>query len=138
MTSFPIETVICGTAILLQQLLIGRARPFNNGEESMKKAFLAGAAAFVVFACGAAFAQTTIIIEPDQRARIHDYIVREHVAPVPLQDRVAVGAVLPPSVELVPVPPVWGPNLNRYGYVYWNDRVVLVDPETRQVIDVVA
>jgi uncharacterized protein DUF1236 len=104
----------------------------------MKQTLLAGAAAAVLLASGSAFAQsTTIIIKPDQRARIHDYVAREHVAPVPLQDRVVVGGILPPAVELMPVPQMWGPDLARYRYVYWNDRVVLVDPATRRVIDVV-
>jgi hypothetical protein len=103
----------------------------------MKHALLAGTAALIVLATSAVFAQTTIIIKPDQRARIHDYVVQQHMAPAPLPDRVVVGGILPPSVELAPVPDVWGPNLTRYRYVYWNDRVVLVDPATREVIDVV-
>jgi Protein of unknown function (DUF1236) len=103
----------------------------------MKKTLLAGAAAFAVLATSAAFAQTTIVIKPDQRTRIHDYMAREHIAPAPLQERVVVGAVLPPSVILAPVPEVWGPDLAPYRYVYWNDRVVLVDPATHRVIDIV-
>ena len=103
----------------------------------MKTTLLAGVAAVALLATGPSFAQTTIIIKPDQRTRIDDYIAREHVAPVPLQDHVVVGGILPPTVDLAPVPQVWGPDLARYRYVYWNDRVVLVDPATRRVIDVV-
>jgi hypothetical protein len=103
----------------------------------MKHALLAGTAALAVLATSAAFAQTTIIIKPDERTRIHDYMVQQHVAPAPLPGRVVVGGILPPTVELAPVPDVWGPGLARYRYVYWNDRVVLVDPATREVVDVV-
>jgi hypothetical protein len=103
----------------------------------MRKSLLMGAAALALIATSGAFAQTTIIIKPEQRARMHDYIVKEHVAPVPLQGRVVVGTVLPPDVRLAPVPEVWGPGLERYRYVYWNDRVVLVDPTSRRVVDVV-
>ena len=103
----------------------------------MRHALLAGTAALAVLATSAAFAQTTVIIQPDQRTRIHDYMVRQHAASAPLQDRVVVGGILPPAIELAPVPDVWGPNLTRYRYVYWNDRIVLVDPATREVVDVI-
>ena len=104
----------------------------------MKHALLAATAALTVLATSAAFAQTTIVIRPEQRTRIHDYVVQQHMAPAPLppSDRLVVGGILPPAVELAPVPDVWGPNLARYRYVYWNDRVVLVDPSTRAVVDV--
>ena len=50
--------------------------------------------------------------------------------PVTIQGKVRVGAPLPTSVQLVAVPSEWGPQYSRYRYVYWNDRVVLVDPST--------
>ena len=41
---------------------------------------------------------------------------------------------MPSDVELVAVPPDWGPSLTRYRYVYSGDRVMLVDPGTRTVV----
>jgi hypothetical protein len=32
------------------------------------------------------------------------------------------------------VPTEWGPSLTKYRYVYSGERVMLVDPETRAVI----
>ena len=40
----------------------------------------------------------------------------------------------PSDVELVPVPSEWGPSLTKYRYVYANDRVMLVDPGSRTVV----
>ena len=38
------------------------------------------------------------------------------------------------DVELVAVPSDWGPSLTKYRYVYSNDRVLLVDPGSRAVV----
>ena len=41
---------------------------------------------------------------------------------------------MPSDVELVAVPSDWGPSLTKYHYVYSGDRVMLVDPGTRTVV----
>lgn len=91
-----------------------------------------------------AFAQTvgvgpaeTIVVEPQQRTVIRDYVVKERVAPVTVKERIAVGATLPADVELRAVPSTWGPKLSKYRYVYSNDRVYLVEPSNRTVIQVI-
>jgi hypothetical protein len=40
-------------------------------------------------------------------------------------------------VDLVAVPSDWGPNLTRYRYVYSGDNVVLVEPSSRRVVQVI-
>ena len=45
--------------------------------------------------------------------------------------------MLPADIDLVAVPSDWGPGLNRYRYVYWNDRVVLVEPGNRRIVHVI-
>jgi hypothetical protein len=55
--------------------------------------------------------------------------------PVATRERIAVGAAVPSDVELVAVPSEWGPSLTRYRYVYSNDRVILVDPANRMVVE---
>ena len=79
----------------------------------------------------------TVVIEPEQRTVIKEYIVKEKVAPVRVQERIAVGARLPADVELRAVPPTWGPKFSKYQYVYSDDRVYLVEPSNRTVIQVI-
>ncbi|WP_244068249.1 DUF1236 domain-containing protein [Bradyrhizobium sp. Ce-3] len=41
---------------------------------------------------------------------------------------------MPRDVELKAVPDEWGPSLTKYRYVYSGERVMLVDPSTRTVV----
>jgi len=98
-------------------------------------------------AAGAASAQTTIttgaapsatvVIEPQYREHIHRYIVEHPVRPIETRERIVVGATVPEDVELQAVPTEWGPTVTRYRYVYANDHVVLVEPSTRRVVQIV-
>ena len=54
------------------------------------------------------------------------------VPSVTLQERVVVGAPLPASVELFPVP-----SYSEYRYAVVNDRRVIVEPRTRQIIKII-
>ena len=45
-----------------------------------------------------------------------------------------VGGRVPADVELEAVPADWGPSLTKYRYVYSGDRVILVDPDSRTVV----
>ena len=100
----------------------------------MKRLLLA-ATAFAMLA-GPAMAQT-VVIAPEQRKVIKEYVVKEHVRPHKLQSRVTVGATLPADVELAPVPETWGPSFHSYRYLYTGEDVVLVDPTSRRVIQVI-
>jgi len=79
----------------------------------------------------------TIVVAPEQRTVIKEYVVKERIAPLQVQERIAVGTRLPADVELRAVPPAWGPNFSKYRYVYSNDRVFLVEPSNRTVIQVI-
>ena len=79
----------------------------------------------------------TVVIEPEQRTIIKDYVVKEKVAPVRVQERISVGARLPADVELRTVPSTWGPKFSKYRYVYSDDRVYLVEPSNLTVIQVI-
>lgn len=88
-----------------------------------------------------AFAQTvgvgpaeTVVIEPEQRTVIKQYVVKEKVAPTRVKERIAVGAKIPADVELQTVPEAWGPKLSKYRYVYSDDHVYLIEPTNRTVI----
>jgi hypothetical protein len=104
----------------------------------MKRTIMAGTTALAVLLSGQALAQTVEVeIAPEQRTRIKEYVVREKVAPVRVQERISVGAVLPADVELRTVPSDWGPWGSQYRYVYSDDRVYLVEPDSRKVVRVV-
>ncbi|QPF89813.1 DUF1236 domain-containing protein [Bradyrhizobium commune] len=110
----------------------------------MKKLFLLSAAA-VMISTGA-FAQSTVVtttgtghagtvqIEPEYRTRIKSYVTEHRVRPIATQEKIIVGATIPSDVELEAVPADWGPALTKYRYVYSGERVMLVDPGTRTVV----
>jgi hypothetical protein len=107
----------------------------------MKKLILAAAAAALL--SSGAIAQTTVTtgaaratvqIEPEARTRIKTYVTEQKIRPIATKERLSVGAAVPSDVELVAVPSDWGPSLSKYRYVYSNDRVMLVDPGTRTVV----
>ena len=50
----------------------------------------------------------TVVIEPEQRTVIREYVVKERVAPVTVKERLSVGATLPADVELRTAPSAWG------------------------------
>ena len=109
----------------------------------MKRALVA-ASGIAILAGAQSFAQTvgvgsaeTIVVEPEQRTVIRNYVVKERVAPVTVKERISVGGTLPADVELQTVPSTWGPRFTKYRYVYSNDRVYLVEPSDRRVIQVI-
>ncbi|MDH2384267.1 MULTISPECIES: DUF1236 domain-containing protein [Bradyrhizobium] len=109
----------------------------------MKKLLLISAVALA--ASTSAFAQdrvtttgaghTAVIqIEPEYRTRIHSYVTEHKIRPVETREKIVVGSPVPRDVELEAVPADWGPSLTKYRYVYSGERVMLVDPETRTVV----
>lgn len=102
----------------------------------MKRYLLATALA-VGFAGGALAQSASITIAPEQRTTIKEYVVKEKVRPVTVRERISVGATLPAEVELQSVPSAWGPTFTKYRYVYSNDNVYLVEPDSRRVVTVI-
>ena len=76
----------------------------------------------------------TVQIEPEYRTKIRTYVTEHKVRPVVTKEKIIMGGTVPNDVELEAVPSDWGPSLTRYRYVYSGDRVMLVDPGTRTVI----
>ena len=111
--------------------------------------------AAVVAGATTASAQTTVItrepvesrtvvttepleLTPVQRRTIYRTIVRERVAPAEPTVEYRVGARLPDSVRLYSIPQevaVEVPTIRPYKYMVVNNRVVLVDPATSQVVE---
>jgi hypothetical protein len=72
----------------------------------------------------------------DQRPRFRQYVVREGRPSYRYQEDVRVGAVLPSSgVQYYEVPQEYG--VREYRYTVVNDRVVLVEPRTRRIVQII-
>jgi hypothetical protein len=72
----------------------------------------------------------------EERPRFRQYVVRESRPSYRYQDEVRVGAVLPATgIQYYEVPAEYGVRGHRYTVV--NDRVVLVEPQTRRVVQIV-
>ena len=102
------------------------------------KRILIGVAAAAIVATSAV--GQTLIIEPQQRTVIRNYVVQQRVQPVEVRERVVVGATIPAEVELAPVPEALYadvPTLRPYRYFVWDNRFVLVEPSSRRVIQIV-
>ncbi|SMD09131.1 DUF1236 domain-containing protein [Rhizobium sp. RU36D] len=90
-----------------------------------------------------AFAQDTIIVRdptvtgsvvvgaPPPPA-VRTYILEQRAPSVVYEGEVVVGAPLPQAVELYPVA-----EHDGYAYTIVNERRVLVDPQTREIIEVI-
>ena len=110
----------------------------------MKKLMLTCAVAALIST--GAMAQSTVVtttgtghtaavqIEPEYRTKIRTYVTEHKIRPVESRERIVVGQPVPREVELEAVPADWGPSLTRYRYVYSGERVMLVDPSTRTVV----
>jgi hypothetical protein len=117
----------------------------------MKHALIAGVAALGVLAAVPAVAQTTttttttrtdttgsVVIAPEKRTVIKQ---RFSAAPVKtIKEKVTVGATIPADVELMAVPDTVVteiPTVKSYRYFRYNDDVVLVDPASRRVVQII-
>lgn len=115
------------------------------------KSFLRTSAAAIAFLAVVplAAAQTTIIerrapgyveLSPTQRTVIHRHVVRERPVAVAPQMELRVGAPVPQAVELHAFPEevyVEVPTLRRYRYFNVHDQVVLVDPSTSEIVEII-
>lgn len=73
--------------------------------------------------------QTTASISPDIPEATITYVERHPLEPVVLEGPVEAGVVIPDTVQIVEVPE--NPN---YGYIYVDQRPVLVDRSSREVL----
>lgn len=80
---------------------------------------------------------TTEAIQPAWRTEMHEYVVKEHRAPVapPPGYTVSVGTPLPPAVEVYPFPAT--APYGKYRYSVIGNETVVVDPSDRRVIEVI-
>ena len=105
----------------------------------MKRTFVGLVAATAMVATSAAFAQTSteITISGPERTKIKEYVVKEKVKPVTVKEKVTVGATLPADVEIHTAPADWGTSASKYSYVYTDNHVVLVEPSSRRIVQII-
>ncbi len=75
-----------------------------------------------------------------QRSAIYDIVIRERVKPHADQIAVAVGAPVPPTIELVDLPDLAtadNPSAAVLKYAMVHGDVVVVDPVAMRVVDVI-
>ena len=71
-----------------------------------------------------------------QRPAFREYVIRERVPAFTIPDRVVVGTVLPEAgVTYYDVPQTFGATPYRYTVV--NGETVLVEPQTRRIVQIV-
>jgi hypothetical protein len=74
-----------------------------------------------------------------QRARVHDILVRRRVEPARVDFPIRIGARVPAYVTSYELPEEiydYAPGYEGYRYFVANDEVVIVDPETSEVVAV--
>ncbi|RWX05698.1 DUF1236 domain-containing protein [Rhizobium hidalgonense] len=94
----------------------------------MKILVISAASVFLALG-GAAVAQTTTVVVPGE---VKTYVMKQETPSVTFEGDVAVGTMLPDTVEIHTIP-----DQPDYGYVVVNKKRVLVNPKTRAVIEVV-
>ncbi|MFL5047371.1 MAG: DUF1236 domain-containing protein [Xanthobacteraceae bacterium] len=120
----------------------------------MKSYFGCATAILILAGATAAGAQTTIIerdspgvitrerveLTPAQRTTIYRTVTREQVSTAPPSFAVRPGVRVPQTVELQEIPSTVVqeiPSVRRYRYMVVNNEVVLVDPATSEVIEII-
>lgn len=110
---------------------------------------LIAASTLIALLSGSALSQTTTVttpapsvnvsvdLNPEQRTKIKEYVVQQKVKPITVKERVSIGGVLPQDVELMAVPNDWGPSVAQYRYVYSDNHVMLVEPSSRRVVQII-
>ncbi|TJV41671.1 MAG: DUF1236 domain-containing protein [Mesorhizobium sp.] len=90
----------------------------------------AAAAIVLMGGIGTALAET-VVVQPQDETVIREYVQKEPLASVNLLGvELKLGSPVPDRVELREVPNV------RYRVAVINDQTVLVDPDTREIVEV--
>ncbi len=76
------------------------------------------------------------ILGVDDRPRFREYVVQERLPSYHYADDFRVGAILPPDgVTYYEIPGEY--HVQGYRYAYVNEHAVLVDPRTRQIVQII-
>ena len=99
--------------------------------------FLAGFAALVAMSLPVEAATQEVALSRQERALIKAYVAKQKIPPENLEGKVTVGTVLPAVVLLRPPPASWPSKVTRFQYIYHDSRILLVDPGTRRVVQII-
>ena len=78
--------------------------------------------------------QSAEILGVEERPRFGEYVIHEHPHAYRYSGDLRIGAVLPGNVTYYDVPAEY--HVAGYRYAYVNDRVVLVEPRTRRIVEI--
>ena len=104
---------------------------------------LASLAATAIISLGSsvAFAQSaTIELSPEVETSFQEHVTTGNVTPASVDTELAVGAMAPEDVTLNPVPPeiiASAPELEGHEFFVANDKIHVVDAETRTVVTII-
>ncbi|TIQ27504.1 MAG: DUF1236 domain-containing protein [Mesorhizobium sp.] len=97
----------------------------------MKMHLTTAAAGLLLLAGTGAAAAQDVVIQPEQETVIREYVHKQPLASVKVPGvELSIGSTLPDTVELHEVPNV------KYRYVVVDNRTVVVDPDTRKIVEV--
>ena len=74
-------------------------------------------------------------LSPEESTRVRQYVVAQPTPSARVAQQVVVGQPVPPRVRVYPVPASVGLR-TTYSYTVVNNRTVLVDPQTRRIVQV--
>jgi hypothetical protein len=78
------------------------------------------------------------IIGDAAQPRLRTYVVEQGVPSYSYAEPVVVGTMLPEhGVVYRPLPPEYGPAASNYSYTVVNDRTVIVEPQTRRIVQII-
>ncbi|WP_217578126.1 DUF1236 domain-containing protein [Mesorhizobium sp. GbtcB19] len=98
----------------------------------MKMRLTTAAAGLLLLTGIGAAAAEDVIIQPEQETVIREYVHKQPLASVKVPGaELNVGTALPDTVELHEVPNV------KYRYTVIDNRTVVVDPGTREIVQVI-
>jgi hypothetical protein len=136
------KTKLLGSVLLLDSLTIPMAAQAQGTVRGAERGAAQGerdagpVGAVVGGALGAVAGTVGGILGVDDRPRFRTYVVEQRVPSYRYESEFRVGAVLPEQgVTYYEVPAEY--HVTGYRYTYVNDRAVLVDPRTRQIVQII-
>lgn len=85
---------------------------------------------------GVAGAAAGGVLSAGESTRVRTFIVAQRRPSIRMSEAVMVGEALPARVRLFPIPSSVGLQSN-YSYTVVNDQRLLVDPQTREVVEII-
>jgi hypothetical protein len=135
--SYAMPTSVSNTALILTLLAVPLAacQTATGGAAggAVAGAIVGGPVGAVVG--GVAGGALGAALSPEESTRVRQYAVAQPTPSARIEQQVAIGQPVPPRVRLYPVPASVGLR-TTYSYTVVNNQTVLVDPQTRRIVQV--